>query len=191
MGLLPCLPVLQTPVSLPPSTPSPSASPAPRSIAGLEAPLSKNDYSLGSTVKLLFTLGSPCPYSCPALAKPVLQAELREGVENERRWLVSCDRSNKRTAHWGADNKRNPFSLSSRAQKSQNLGQAGPFPPAEPDRTCSMPPSWLLQVASSPWLAAASLWSLLHLQGPSPLCVCVSFSKDVNLDGSRACPPPE
>ena len=66
-------------VSLPPSTRSPSASPAPRSIAGLEAPLSKNDYSLGFTVKLLFTLGSPCAYSCPALVKPVLEAELREG----------------------------------------------------------------------------------------------------------------
>lgn len=190
MGLLPCLPVLHTPVSLPSSTPCPSASPAPRSTAGLEAPLSKNDYSLGFTVKLLFTLGSPCPYSCPGLVKPVLKAELRWGVENERRWLVSCGCSNKRTANWGADNKRNPFSLSSRGQKSQSQGQAGPFPSAVRQNlihaSLRAPGGHQQSVACS----CITLVSAPSSGALSSLCLCLLFH-GCQSGWIWACPPPE
>ena len=63
----------------------PTASPAARSTAGPGAPLSKNDSFLVFTMRLLCTWGSPCPYSCPGLVKPVLKAQLGEGVENEGR----------------------------------------------------------------------------------------------------------
>ena len=82
------------------------------------------------------------------------------------------------TTLW-AENSSNVFSHSSGGQKSEIRVLAGSAPSEGSQETPSRASSWILLVASSPWLAGTLLSSASSVMRPSPLCLSAS-SKDTS-----------